>query len=124
MKKAILAIAFLVAPALSMADDHTAVVEFWKCELNDGVKMEDVEATNDKWLALTRKTAGTEDVNSYVLTAVVGSQETFMFVDAYPDMVAWAKAKDAESEESEAIDAMFAEQMECEENRLYKSKRQ
>ena len=40
------------------------------------------------------------------------------------DMVAWAKAKDAESEESDAIDALFAEQMECEENRLYKSKRQ
>mgnify|MGYP001828421086 CR=1 FL=1 len=37
MKKAILAIAFLVAPALSMADDLTAVVEFWKCELNVAV---------------------------------------------------------------------------------------
>ena len=86
--------------------------------------MEDVEATNVNWLALTRKTGGSEDVNSYMVTDVVGCQETFIFVDAYPDMVAWARAKDAESEESEAIDAMFAEQMECEENRLYKSKRQ
>ncbi len=124
MNKIILALAFLAAPLLAAADDHTRIVEFWKCELKDGKEMSDVEANNKKWLAMTRKTAGSEQVNSYMMTAVVGDQTKFMFADVYPDMASWSAAKSAEeSEEGAAIEDTFNDLMECMDNRLYKSER-
>ena len=126
MKKLLIAVVFLIVPVLGVADNHdTAVVEMWKCELKEGVEMEKVEANNKAWLAMTRKNAGSEDVNSYMLTTVVGDQTKFLFADAFPDMKAWAAAKSAEdSEEGAAIEAMFDELMECTDNRLYNSKMQ
>jgi hypothetical protein len=125
MKKLILAVMVLIVPVLGMADNHgTAIVEMWKCELKEGVKAEDVEATNKKWLALTRKTAGSDEVNSYMMTTVVGDQTKFLFADIFPDMAAWGAAKDADSEEGDAIEAAFNELMDCTDNRLYKSKQQ
>ena len=112
--------AFLALSAGASADPVSAV---FTCKLNDGKAMKDVEANNKKWLAMTRKTAGSEDVNSYMLTTVVGDQTIFLFADAYPDMKAWAAAKSAEdTEEGAAIEAMFNELMECTDNRLYNSK--
>jgi hypothetical protein len=124
MIKIILALAFLAAPLLASADDHTRIVEFWKCELKDGKEMSDVEANNKKWLAMTRKTAGSEQVNSYMMTTIVGDQTKFMFADVYPDMASWSAAKSAEeSDEGAAIEATFDDLMECSDNRLYKSDR-
>lgn len=126
MKRLLIAIAFLIVPVLGLADNHdSAVVEMWKCELKEGKEMKDVEANNKKWLAMTRKTAGSEDVNSYMLTTVVGDQTKFLFADAYPDMKAWAAAKSADdTEEGEAIEAAFNDLMDCTDNRLYNSKMQ
>ena len=124
MIKVILVLAFLAAPLLAWADDHTRIVEFWKCEMKDGKEASDVEANNKKWLALTRKTAGSEEVNSYMMTTVVGDQSKFMFADVYPDMASWSAAKSAEeSDEGAAIEATFNELMDCTENRLYESTR-
>lgn len=124
MKKFILVLVFLLLPGLCLADNHeSSIVEMWKCKLKDGKKMEDVEANNTKWLALTRKSTGNDEVNSYILSTVVGSQETFQFADIYPDMATWSAAKSAEeSEEGKAIEAMFDELSDCTDNRLYKSK--
>ena len=124
MKKVLIAIVFLIVPVLGLADNHdTAVVEMWKCELKEGKEMSDVEANNKKWLAMTRKVTGSEEVNSYLLTTAVGDQTIFLFADAYPDMSAWATAKSADdTEEGEAIEAMFNELMDCTDNRLYNSK--
>ena len=125
MKKLLLAALILIVPVLGLADNHgTAIVEMWKCELKEGVKAEDVEATNKKWLAMTRKAAGSDEVNSYMLTTIVGDQTRFLFADIFPNMATWGAAKDAESEESDAIEATFNEMMECTDNRLYKSKQQ
>ena len=125
MTKLLLAALIMIIPVLGLADNHeTSIVEMWKCELKEGVKAEDVEATNKKWLAMTRKAAGSDEVNSYMLTTIVGDQTRFLFADIFPDMAAWGAAKDAESEESDAIEAEFNEMMDCSDNRLYKSKRQ
>lgn len=123
MKKCFLAILFLIIPALGMADEHnTSVVEMWQCELKEGKTMKEVEANNKKWLTLARKNAGTEEVNSYALTTVVGDQTAFIFADIYPTMAAWSAAKSAgESEEGDAIQAAFNDLMDCSKNRLYKS---
>ena len=123
MKNLILAAVFLLAPGFCLADDHTAIVEFWKCELKDGMKMEDVEANNSKWLALARKTAGTDDIESYLLTTVVGDQTKFVFADVFPDMATWSGQKSAdETEEGKAIEDKFDELLDCSDNRLYESK--
>ena len=124
MKKLLLATVFLISPGLALADNHeSSVVEMWKCKLKDGQKMEDVEANNKKWLALTRKTTGNDEVNSYILTTIVGSQGMFQFADIYPDMATWSAAKSAEeSEEGQAIEAAFDALSDCTDNRLYKSK--
>lgn len=115
----------MLLPGLCLADNHdSAIVEMWKCELKDGKKMEDVEANNTKWLALTRKVTGSEEVNSYMMTTVVGDQTKFLFADAFPDMKSWSAAKSAdESEEGSAIEAVFDDLMDCTDNRLYKSKK-
>lgn len=125
MKKIILVLVFMLLPGLCLADNHdSAIVEMWKCELKDGKKMEDVEANNTKWLALTRKVTGSEEVNSYMMTTVVGDQTKFLFADAFPDMKSWSAAKSAdESEEGSAIEAVFDDLMDCTDNRLYKSKK-
>ena len=124
MKKFILVLVFLLLPGLCLADSHeSSIVEMWKCKLKDGKKMEDLEANNTKWLALARKNTGNDEVNSYILSTVVGSQETFQYADIYPDMATWSAAKSAEeSEEGKAIEAVFDELSDCTDNRLYKSK--
>ena len=125
MKKAILMTVFLLIPGFCMADHHSeSIVEMWKCELKEGKKMEDVDANNKKWLAMTRKVTGSEEVQSFTLNPVVGSQNRFMFADVFPDMAAWAKAKSAdETEEGKAINATFDELLDCAENRLFTSER-
>jgi len=125
MKKIALMMVFLLAPAWCLADNHdTAVVEMWKCKLKDGKTMEEVQAVNKRWLAMTRKVAGNDEINSYSLETVVGDLTIFGFADAYPDMATYAKVKAAEdTEEGEAIDDAFDALMDCTDNRLYKSTR-
>lgn len=124
MRKVLLLSLFLLAPTWCLADNHdTAIVEMWKCKLKDGKSMEDVQAVNKRWLAMTRKVAGTDEVNSYSLQTIVGDLTMFGFADAYPDMATYAKVKAAEdTEEGEAIEAEFNDLMECTDNRLYRSK--
>ena len=123
MKKLVLAVIFLIVPGLALADNHeSSIVEMWKCKLKDGQKMEDVKANNTKWLAMTRKVTGNDEVNSYILTTVVGGQGMFQFADIYPDLATWSKAKSADDTgEGAAIEAMFDELSDCTDNRLYKS---
>ena len=125
MKKCLLAIVFLLVPALGLADSHdTAYAEMWQCEVKEGKTMEEIEANNKKWVAHTRSVAGSDEINSYALTTVVGDTTKFLFVDAYPSLAAWAAAKSAEkSDAGSAIEATFNELMDCTKNRLYKSKK-
>jgi hypothetical protein len=122
MKKILLLAVFLLAPGWALADDHTAIVEMWKCKLKDGKTMEEAQAVNKRWLAMTRKVAGTDDINSYSLETIVGDLTIFGWVDAYPDMATYAKVKAADdTDESKAIEAAFNDLTECTDNRLYTS---
>ena len=123
MRKVVLFTLFLLVPTWALADNHdTAIVEMWKCKLKDGKTMEEVQAVNKRWLAMTRKVAGSDEVNSYSLETIVGDLTMFGFADAYPDMATYAKVKAAEdTEEGEAIDDAFDALMDCTDNRLYNS---
>ena len=123
MNKIFLAVILCLTPLLALAAaGDTRIAELYVCELKEGKEMDAVKANNVKWLAYTRKAAGSDDVRSYALTPVVGDLSTFMFVDSYPDMATWSKVKSAlESPEGEAIEAGFEDLMECTKNRLYES---
>lgn len=123
MKKILWISLLLIIPGIALAAENAPrYAETWQCELKDGKTMEEVQANNVKWLAHTRKTAGTDSVNSYAFQPIVGDQTKFVFIDSYPDLAAWAAAKSAEqTEEGKAIEAAFGELMECTKNHLYKS---
>jgi hypothetical protein len=123
MKKfLILLVSILVSGHCFAAAGDERIAEMWQCKLEEGKTMEELQANNSRWLTLTRKEAGSDDVRSYALQTIVGDITHFLFVDTYPNMAAWSAAKSAEdSEEGKAIEAAFDELMKCEKNRLYTS---
>jgi len=118
ISRAFVAISVLLLAGTASADSYR---EVWTCELEDEKKIEDVQAANSKWLAFVRKNVS-EDISSTVLTAVVGSQEGFLFVDSYPSLSVWAATKDRlDTDEGEELGEVFEGLFECDENRLLKS---
>jgi len=121
MQKLLLAIVFLLAPMLCLADaGDTRVVEVWNCTIKDGKTEEEVRAHNSKWLAFVRQTS--PGANSYGMERMVGEGGSFMFADVYPDLAAWGAVKKAlDTEAGSAFEAGFGELLDCNSNRLYKS---
>ena len=121
MKKIIFTTLVCMMPGICLAaSGDERIAEMYMCELKEGKTMEQVQANNLKWLANTRKQAGSEDIQSYALEPLVGDLSHFYFIDSYPDLATWSAAKAAESEEGQAIEDAFNELMECSKNRLYK----
>ena len=121
MKKLLLAIVFLMAPVLCLADaGDTAVIEVFQCTINEGKTADEVAAHNAKWLAFVRQTNA--DINSYGMQRVVGDGATFMFADIYPDLQVWGAVKNAlDSDAGKALDQGFDDLLDCTSNRLYRS---
>jgi hypothetical protein len=103
----------------------SAVVELWQCKLKDGVKIEDVKATNGKWVDLMNSNVeGGEGIQSHVLESIVGKPSTFRFADIFPSLEVWAAAKrEGQSDAFNAVEAAFDEQTDCTSNALYNSTR-
>lgn len=98
-----------------------SVVESWQCELKDDATVEDVQAVNSKWLKWVNDHTKGGEITSSLGQAVVGNQTRFLFVDSYPDMATWAATKEAlDGDAGNEIDGMFADVMECKENRLWR----
>lgn len=121
MKNLLLAIVFLLAPALCLAEaGDTRVIEVWNCSIKDGKTAAEVAAHNAKWLAFVRQTSA--EVDSYGMERIVGTDGSFMFADIYPDLAAWGAVKNAlDSDAGRALEQVFGELLDCESNRLYKS---
>ena len=95
--------------------------ETWTCKVDEGKKVEDVQAVNGKWLKWINAHVEGGGITSSVGTAVVGDTETFIFVDTYPDLATWAAAKDVlDSDAGDELDDLFEGVSECSENRLWK----
>ena len=113
----ILAAAMCLTPVAG-ADE---IIEAWTCELEDDVSIEDVQATNSKWLKWVNDNVDGGEIKSAVGTPIVGNLEVFLFVDTYPDLATWAAAKDAlDSDAAEELNEMFDDLSECDKNRLWK----
>ena len=118
MKRALtclLAVTFLYAGAAS-AD---TLREVWQCKAEEGKTVEEIQAINSKWLAWMRENVD-KNINSAVLTAVVGNLEGFIFVDTYPTLDSWSEGRGAQedNEDMDAIQEEFNEVMSCGENSL------
>lgn len=121
MKRLLLTIVFLLAPALCLAEaGDTQVVEVWNCAIKDGKTAAEVQAHNGKWLAFVRQTSA--GVDSYGMQNIVGDAGAFVFADVYPDLAAWGAVKNAlDSDAGRALEQGFGELLDCTANRLYKS---
>ena len=111
----------LVTLCLSGIATADSIAETWTCEVKDGKSIEDVQATNSKWLKWINAHVEGGGVTSSVGTTVVGNAEIFIFVDTYPNLATWAAAKDAlDSDEGDEVEDLFEDVSECSENRLWK----
>ena len=98
-----------------------SVVETFTCKVEEGKTIKDVQAKNSEWLKWINANVEGGGISSAVGTAVVGTTNTFIFVDTYPDLATWAAAKDAlDSEAGEELDELFDGVTDCSENRLWK----
>ena len=97
------------------------VAESWSCKLVEGKSISDVQAVNGKWLAWVNSHVKGGGIKSSVGTPVVGDTESFIFVDSYPGLSAWAAAKEALStEEGKAVEGQFNDVAKCSQNRLWR----
>ena len=79
-------------------------------------------SANGKWVKFINANVEGGNIQSYGQTAVVGDQETFLYIDVYPDMKAWIAGKDVlDNDEGKAIEAELNEVASCSSNSLYSS---
>ena len=122
MKTLVVSMLFVLAAAGVAAQEGSAVVERFTCELKDGKTIEEVKATNSKWVVLMNEKVEDGEITSFVLTNVVGNPETFGFADIFPSLEVWATAKRAgQGDDFKEIDDEFDEQSVCTSNSLHRS---
>ncbi|MGI9236967.1 MAG: hypothetical protein ACR2QZ_06195 [Woeseiaceae bacterium] len=111
----------LAALCLSGMANADSIAETWTCKVKDDKTIEDVQATNSKWLKWINAHVEGGGITSSVGTAVVGDSQRFIFVDTYPNLATWAAAKDVlDSDAGDELDDLFEDVSECSENRLWK----
>jgi hypothetical protein len=121
MKKVVSSALFALAAVLAsnslLADTFVAA---YTCKLNEGMKVEDVQAANSAWLTWVRANVN-ENINSMVGTAVVGEFDAFLFVDSYPDLATWAAAVTAlQTVAPKELEANLDAAAKCTKNRLWR----
>ncbi len=83
--------------------------------------MEDVQKANSKWLKFVNANVEGGGITSSVGTAVVGNFETFIFVDTYPSLSAWAATQELlDSDAGDEVDGLFEDLSDCSKNSLWK----
>ncbi len=122
LKLSLFTVVFFTWVVANAQDAGERIVEVWTCTLIDDQTQEDVQTTNTKWVAFMNAQVEGGDIQSYVLTSIVGNTEGFLYVDSFPDMRAWIAAKAAsETDEGQAIDAELDEVSTCTSNTLHQS---
>lgn len=104
---------------------ETVIDEVWTCKLKEGQEIEDVHAANAEWVKHMNTALDVGEIKSGTVTAVVGEQDHFLFVDTYPSLAAWAAADEYQSSDAgeaamKAIQEGLDAASDCTSNRLYK----
>lgn len=105
--------------ANAAADER--VVNLYNCTVTEGTTIEDVHAANAKWNKYINANVKGGDITSRVLTPIVGTRNTFIFLDSYPSLTSWTAGEALESDEMAAIAAELEALTDCSENTLHKS---
>jgi hypothetical protein len=127
MKKAIkatLTIAGCVLAFSAFAD--TPVDEVFTCKLKEGKEFKDVRKANAEWVKHMNSAVNVGEIKSGTVTPVVGEGGgSFLFVDTYPSLDAWATAEeyqhsDAGQAAMKAISDALDAASDCTGNHLYR----
>jgi len=119
IKKTILVVAASVFLLLSVGASAEPAVQVLDCKLNDGKTSDDAHALNAKWLKWAHATAGTDEITSSYVSAIVGDFGGFMWVDSYPSLAVWATIAEAELEDDDPeLSAGFEALQTCSSSRL------
>jgi hypothetical protein len=119
IKKTILAVAASFFLMLSVGVSAEPAVQVLNCKLNDGKTSDDAHALNAKWMKWAHELAGTDEITSSFVTAIVGDYGGFMWVDSYPSLAVWAAVSDAElNDDDPELSAAFDELQTCSSSRL------
>ena len=113
---ALLAVAGLGVSGLATADSFANV---YTCKVKDDVEMEAVQEANSKWLKFVNAKVEGGGITSSVGTAVVGNFETFIFVDTYPSLSAWAASQELlDRDAGGEVDGLFVDRTVCRQSSL------
>jgi len=92
-------------------------VQMWKCEVDDAVNEDQVEAHAANWLAAAKKVPGGENLEAYVLFPVAVNatgEMDVMFVVVAPSFAEWGKFWDGYGDSDAAdIEEDSAEMIVC-----------
>jgi len=104
------------------ASADTRIIEVWNCKLPEGKTIEDVHAANKTWRTFVNETVEGGDIQSSIVTSVVGGSTGYMFVDSYPNLAAWAATKAAlKTPEGLAVEVIIFGVSLCTTNTLHES---
>lgn len=116
-----------IAAALTLSTHaiaQTHVEEVWDCALKEGNTLDEVSSINMKWIKYVNGQVKGGNIDSRIVTPLVGDMGSFIFVDSFPDLGKWAEVKKAmQSDAGQKIEAELEEVMSCTANRLYSSRR-
>lgn len=108
-----------IATGASAADQRAVVL--WKCAPAEGKTIKDVHKANALWVKHVNAKVAGGDIQSYVLTPVIGKSGTFMYADSFPSLASWAAAQELKSDELTAIQKQLDAAAKCEKSSLHKS---
>jgi len=94
--------------------------EVWTCTVNEGMSIDDVKTANHRWVKYVNKTVKGGDIQSYVVTTLVGKRGKFRYVDSFPNMKSWTgKGAAMEAEAGKKLEAELGKVATCQSNSLY-----
>jgi hypothetical protein len=106
-----LALVMMVVAAPAFSGE---AVQMWKCEIDDAVNEDQVEAHAATWLAAAKKVPGGENLQAFVLFPVAVNatgEMDVMFVVVAPSFAEWGKFWDAYNDSDAADIEEDAEEM-------------
>jgi hypothetical protein len=121
MKKLLTASLVVIGLGISGLATADSFANVYTCKIKDDVEMEAVQEANSKWLKFVNSKVKGGGITSSVGTAVVGNFETFIFVDTYPSLSAWAATQELlDSDAGDEVDGLFEDLTDCSKNSLWK----
>ena len=110
--------------ALNASAAETRIVNIVECKLVGDMTIEDVHEANGRWVRYMNKTVAGGDIQSFVVTTVVGDWTSFKFIDSFPSLVAWSamsNAENADGDEISAITEALTKVSTCSNNTLHRA---